>query len=198
MIYPEIIQKIINFYKKYPGIGERTAERLAFATLDLSTDDIEDFSDVILMSKDVLSFCSVCGHLTDGEICSICKNTYRNKNLICVIEDYKSVFSFEKSGSYKGVYHVLGGLISPINGITPDNLNIDSLIKRVKDLEDVEIVFALKSSLEGETTILYIKKILENYDVTTSMISYGIPIGADLDYLDLATLERALEDRKRI
>lgn len=198
MIYPEIIQKMINFYKKYPGIGERTAERLAFATLDLNTDDIEDFSDVLLMSKDALSFCSICGHLTDGEVCSICKNVYRKKNLICVIEDYKSVFSFEKSGSYNGVYHVLGGLISPINGIAPANLNIESLVNRVKSIDNVEIIFALKSSLEGETTILYIKKILENYDVTTSMISYGIPIGADLDYLDLATLERALEDRKRI
>ena len=142
--------------------------------------------------------CSICGNLTEDEVCSVCLDNSRNKNLICVTEDYKSVFSFEKAGNFHGVYHVLGGLISPMDNIGPENINISSLVKRVEALENPELILALKSTLEGETTTLYLKKIFENKDVVISRLSYGIPMGAEIDYLDIITLDKALEDRKKI
>ena len=198
MIYPEVLEKTINYFKKLPGIGEKSAERLALATLDLPDEDLVDFSNAISEVKAKLGNCSVCGHLTDQDICPICSDPNRDKNIICVIEDYKSVFSFEKVGNYKGVYHVLNGLISPIDGITPDEINIASLVNRVKELEKPELILALKSSIEGETTTLYIKKIFEDKNVIISRLSYGIPMGAEIDYLDIITLDKALEDRKKI
>lgn len=198
MIYPKLLQELINYYKKLPGIGDKSAERMALATLELSKNDIEKFAKSLIDSKLELSNCQICGHITDNEVCHICENPNRNHNLICVIEDYKSVFSFEKVGNYGGVYHVLNGLISPMDGIGPEDINISSLVKRVESLENVELILALKSSIEGETTTLYIKKIFENKNVTISRLSYGIPIGAEIDYLDIITLDKALEDRKRI
>lgn len=198
MIYPDSLQKLINFYKKLPGVGDKSAERMALATLELNKNDIENFSEALIASKNKLSNCKICGHLTETEICNICENSNRNSNLICVIEDYKSVFSFEKVGNYQGVYHVLNGLISPMDGVGPEDINISSLVKRIESLKNPELILALKSSIEGETTTLYIKKIFEKKDVTISRLSYGIPIGAEIDYLDIITLDKALEDRKKI
>lgn len=198
MIYPDSLQKLINYYKKLPGIGDKSAERMALATLELKQDDINNFSASLLDAKNLLKPCKVCGHLTENDVCYICADESRQKNLICVIEDYKSVFSFEKVGNYKGVYHVLQGLISPMEGIGPENINLSSLVKRVSDLENPELILALKSTIEGETTTLYIKKIFEDKKVTISRLSYGIPIGAEIEYLDIITLDRALEDRKKI
>ena len=198
MIYPELLQKMISFYKKLPGVGDKSAERMALATLELKKEDISDFSKALLESKEKLHSCQICGHLTENDICNICSDTTRDKNLICVIEDYKSVFSFEKVGNYHGVYHVLNGLISPMDSIGPEDINISSLVKRVESLEDPELILALKSTIEGETTTLYIKKIFEKKNVTISRLSYGIPIGAEIDYLDIITLDKALEDRKKI
>ncbi len=198
MVYPKTLEKLITFYKKLPSIGEKSAERLALATLDLDDEIIADFSKNLIMAKQKLVPCKECNNLTDKEICDICSNETRNKNLICVIEDYKSVFSFEKAGNYHGVYHVLNGLISPINNIGPEDINISGLIKRVELLENPEIILALKSSIEGETTTLYIKKIFEKKNVTISRLSYGLPMGAEIDYLDILTLDKALEDRKKI
>ena len=198
MIYPESLEKTIDFFKKLPGIGEKSAERLALATLDLPEDEIIGFSDTIKEAKSKLGNCQICGHLTDNDICPICADESRDKNIICVIEDYKSVFSFEKVGNYKGTYHVLNGLISPIDGITPDEINIASLVNRVSKLDSPELILALKSSIEGETTTLYIKKIFEEKNVTISRLSYGIPMGAEIEYLDVITLDKALEDRKKI
>lgn len=198
MIYPESLEKTITYYKKLPGIGEKSAERLALATLDFSEEDIINFADTLKEAKTKLCNCSICGHLTDKEICSICSDETRDQNIICVIEDYKSVFSFEKVGNYKGTYHVLNGLISPIDGISPEEINIASLVNRVSKLEKPELILALKSTIEGETTTLYIKKIFEEKDVTISRLSYGIPMGAEIDYLDIITLDKALADRKKI
>lgn len=198
MIYPESLEKTIDFFKKLPGIGEKSAERLALATLDLPEEEIIGFSETIKEAKAQLGNCQICGHLTDYDICPICSDESRDKNIICVIEDYKSVFSFEKVGNYKGTYHVLNGLISPIDGITPDEINIASLINRVSKLENPELILALKSSIEGETTTLYIKKIFEEKNVIISRLSYGIPMGAEIEYLDVITLDKALEDRKKI
>jgi len=198
MIYPESLQNLINFYKKLPGIGEKSAERMALKTLEMSLNDIEKFAESLKIGKEKLHACKICGHITDDDICNICADESRNHNLICVIEDYKSVFSFEKVGNYKGVYHVLNGLISPMENVGPEDINISSLIKRVSELKNPELILALKSSIEGETTTLYIKKIFENKNVTISRLSYGIPMGAEIDYLDIITLDKALEDRKRI
>lgn len=198
MIYPESLEKTMNFYKKLPGIGEKNAERLALATIGLPEEEIVEFSNVIKEAKTKLNKCAICGHLTDQEVCTICADESREKNVICVIEDYKSVFSFEKVGNYKGTYHVLNGLISPIDGVTPDDINIATLFNRVSKLDKPELILALKSSIEGETTTLYIKKIFEDKDVIISRLSYGIPMGAEIDYLDVITLDKALSDRKKI
>lgn len=198
MVYPETLEKIIRFYKKLPSIGEKSAERLALATLNIDDDIINDFADSLVNAKELLHPCKICHNLTDKEVCDICSDDQRNKNLICVIEDYKSAFSFEKAGRFNGVYHVLNGLISPINNIGPEDINISSLVKRVDSLDNPEIILALKSSIEGETTTLYIKKIFEKKNVTISRLSYGIPMGAEIEYLDIMTLDKALEDRKKI
>jgi len=197
MIYPESLEKLINYYKKLPGIGEKNAERLALATLNFKEEDLDKFSESLKNIKKIHK-CSICGHLTENEICNICSDPSRNKNLICVIEDYKSVFSFEKAGNFRGVYHVLNGLISPADNIGPDNINLSSLVKRVEEAEKPELILALKSTIEGETTTLYIKKIFEKKNVLISRLSYGIPMGAEIDYLDIITLDKALEDRKKI
>lgn len=198
MVYPDSLLKLIGYYKKLPGIGEKSAERMALSTLKFAEEDIDGFSEALVLAKGTLHNCKICGHLTDKEICDICSDESRDHNLICVIEDYKSVFAFEKVGNYKGTYHVLNGLISPMDNISVEDINLSSLVKRVKDLKNPELILALKSSIEGETTTLYIKKIFEKTDITISRLSYGIPMGAEIDYLDLLTLDKALEDRKKI
>lgn len=198
MIYPKKLENIIEFYKKLPGIGDKSAERLALATLDLTSEQVQDFSTSLIEAKENLKPCNMCGHLTDKDICDICSDDSRNKNVICVIEDYKSVFTFEKVGNYQGTYHVLNGLISPTEGIGYEDINLSTLIDRVENLENPELILALKSSIEGETTTLFIKKIFEGKKVVISRLSYGIPIGADIDYIDVITLNKALDDRKQI
>lgn len=165
--------------------------------MNFKEEDLDKFSDTIRNVKKIHK-CSICGHLTEGDICNICADPSRDKNLICVIEDYKSVFSFEKAGNFRGVYHVLNGLISPADNIGPDNINLSSLVKRVEASKKPELILALKSTVEGETTTLYIKKIFEKKNVLISRLSYGIPMGAEIDYLDIITLDKALEDRKKI
>ena len=197
MIYPKALEEVIEYYKKLPGIGEKTAERLALASMDID-DDYTDKMLINLKKIKELKKCSICGHISEDDKCAICSDEDRNQNLICVIEDYKSVFAFEKAGNFKGVYHVLGGLISPVDDITPDDITLSSLVKRTESLEQPELIIALKSTIEGETTTLYIKKIFEKKNVKISRLSYGIPIGADIDYLDFMTLDRALSDRKEI
>ena len=198
-MYPDILTKTIESFKKFNGIGEKTAERLSLSILDMSNEDVDNFSKSVKELKESIKTCNICGHITDSDICSICSSSYRDDNLICVVEDYKSVFMFEKTGNYNGKYHVLHGVISPIDGITPDELNINSLVSRVSKLSgDKEVIIALKPSIEGEATTLYLKKILESYDVKITRLSYGIPMGVEIDYLDSITLDRALQDRKDI
>lgn len=198
MHYPAVLEKLISYYEKLPGIGEKSAERLALATIELSDDEISEFSDTVIEAKKKLTRCTICGNITDEEVCSICRDETRDKNTICVLEDFKNIPSFEKSGKYNGTYHVLNGLISPIDDIGPEDINLPSLINRIEKLEKPELILALKPKIEGEATTLYIKKILENKNVTISRLSYGIPMGAEIDYLDNITLEKALEDRKQI
>lgn len=200
-IYPDVLCKTIEYLKKLPGVGEKSAERMALSLIDMSEDDVDGLSSSIAESKRMLHKCSVCSSLTENDKCDICEkadNNLRNKNLICVLEDYKSVFAFERAGKFNGTYHVLNGLISPIDGIGPDDINIASLVRRVDSLSNPEIIIALKSTIEGEATTLYIKKIFESKNVKISRLSYGIPMGVDIDYLDELTLFNALNDRKTI
>jgi recombination protein RecR len=201
MIYPDTLNKTIEYLKKLPGIGEKSAERMALSLINLSEDDVYGLSTAIKDCKTVLHRCSKCGSLTEHELCDICSQAeqgFRDKNIICVLEDYKSVFAFERTAKFNGVYHVLNGLISPIEGIGPDDINIATLEKRVKELDHPEIIIALKSTIEGEATTLYIKKIFEKTNVAVSRLSYGIPMGVEIDYLDELTLLNALNDRKKI
>lgn len=198
MAYPTALSDLINYFRKLPGIGEKSAERMALSLLELTGEDVENFAASMVDSKNNLHPCEICGHITDKDVCDICSNERRNKSVICILEDYKSVFAFEKAGNYNGTYHVLNGLISPIDDINPEDINISSLIDRVEKLENPELIIALKSTIEGETTTLYLKKIFENKNVEISRLSYGIPMGAEIDYLDEITLDRALSDRKKI
>lgn len=198
MIYPRALEELIEYFKKLPSIGEKSAERLALSVLNFSKEDNENFAKSIQKVKKVLQKCSICGNLTDDNVCHICSNEYRNQSLICIVEDYKSVFMFEKIGKYNGIYHVLDGLISPIDGVNPDDININSLVTRCNKFSDkmVELIIALKPTIEGEATTMYITKILKKENIRISRLSYGIPMGAEIDYLDALTLERALDDRK--
>lgn len=199
MNYPESFSNLLESFKKLPGIGEKTAERFLYKILEMDESEVKEFSENLLLCKNKIKKCEICGHYTENKICDICSNKDRKENIICIVEDSKNVFAFEKIGNYKGKYHVLGGLISPINGINPEDINLDSLINyRINDKTE-EIILALNPSLEGETTSLYIQKILESNDkLKISRLSYGIPMGTDIEYLDPMIIEKALEDRKII
>ena len=198
MYYPTTIKNLIECFKKLPGIGEKTAERLALATLNLDSNLIELFSESLKNTKIKIKRCKKCNNLSEEDICKICQDQTRNQEIICVVEDPKNVSLFEKIGSYHGLYHVLDGLISPLDGINPEDIKINNLIERIETENIKEVIIAVKPSIEGETTSLYILKLLENKNVVVSKIAHGVPLGADMDYIDSLTLEMALEDRKRI
>ncbi|MDY4996366.1 MAG: recombination mediator RecR [Bacilli bacterium] len=197
---PNSLKRIIDCFKKLPGIGEKTAERLAFALLDSSKEQMTIFSDSIIDIRDNICYCSVCGNISDSEICSICSSSVRDDSIVLVVEKSKDILSFEKIGVFKGKYHVLNGLISPIDNIGPNDINLNSLISRVKNGNIKEIIFALKPSIEGETTLQYIKKLLYEVsnDVKVSKLAIGVPIGADMEYIDSLTLELAIDERKSL
>lgn len=197
-MYPKCIRNVIDCFKNLPGIGEKTAERLAFSLIGFSKENLTSFSAAITDIRDKITTCEICGNIADSNICDICSDKERNSNIIFVVEKAKDISLFEKINIYNGKYHVLGGLISPLDGIGPDDININKLIDRI-DKESVhEIIMALKPSIEGETTMQYIKKILENKNVRVTRIATGIPMGTDIEYIDAMTLEFALEGRKDI
>lgn len=197
-MYPDSLRNLIECFKYLPGIGEKTAERLAFSVMDLPIEKTSFFNESINDVKEKIHKCSICNNLTEDKICSICSNTYRNKDILCVVEDVKSLYLFEKTGVFNGEYHVLNGLISPMDGIDPEDIELDKLIDRLRDNSYKEIILAFKPSIEGETTALYIKRILSDKDLIITRIASGIPIGADMEYVDAMTLERALIDRKNV
>lgn len=198
MKYPSTILNLIECFKKLPGIGEKTAERLALSLLDMDDTVLDLFSSALKDVKTKIKRCSICNNLSEEDKCEICKDRDRNTKLICVVEEPKNVILFEKLNIFDGYYHVLDGLISPIDGINPEDINISSLIDRVKKDKITELILALKPSVEGETTSLYISKLLEKEDVKITKIAYGIPMGAEMDYVDSLTLELALENRMDI
>jgi len=197
-MYPESIKSLVESFKYLPGVGEKTAERLAFSVLELEDEQVEMFSESLKDVKEKVHKCSKCNTLTDNDLCFVCADSTRDSKILCVVEDTKSVFLFEKLGMFNGKYHVLDGLISPLDGINPEDIGLSALLDRIKDEKFEEIIFAFKPSIEGETTSLYIKKILEDLDIKITRLASGVPIGADMEYIDSLTLERALNDRKVI
>ena len=196
MIYPKEFEELLEDFKLFQGIGDKSAERFVYSINTLDIDKVEKFAKDLQEFKKNIRKCKKCGHLTNREICNICDSESRDKSVICVVEDSKNVIMFEKTGKYNGTYHVIGGLISPIDEINPEDLNISSLINDRINEETKEIIIALNPSVEGEMTSLYIQKLLENKNIKVSRLSYGIPMGADIDYLDPLTIIRAIDDRK--
>lgn len=196
-MYPNGIRNVIDCLKNLPGIGEKSAERMAFSILNFDKEKLDTFAGAILSLKDIKR-CPICNNITDMDICNICSDTSRDDKTIFVVEKPKDIVLFEKMGNYKGKYHVLGGLISPLDGVNPEDINIDNLVKRVKENGVTEVIVVLKPSIEGETTMQYIKRVLSKYDVRVSKIPIGIPIGTEIEYIDSMTLEMAFEDRKDI
>ena len=197
-MYPESIKSLIESFKFLPGIGEKTAERLSFAVLELEDEQIELFSSSLLDVNQKIHKCKHCNTLTDNDSCFVCEDSTRDSSILCVVEDTRSVFLFEKLGMFHGKYHVLDGLISPLDGINPEDIGISDLLDRIHDEKFTEIVFAFKPSIEGETTSLYIKRVLDGMNIKITRLASGVPIGADMEYVDSLTLERALSDRKVI
>ena len=191
------IEKLIEQFRKLPGVGRKSAIRMAFSILDLSEEAVERFSQMLIDAKTQVHNCKFCFNLAIDDVCGICSDISRNHNLICVVEDAKAIMAFEKVRGFKGVYHVLGGVISPINGITPDKLHIAELVARVKDGAE-EVIIATNPTVEGETTATYIAKLLANTDVKVTRLAYGIPVGGDIEYADEVTLNRAIEGRRKI
>lgn len=198
MKYPSSIQNLIECFKKLPGIGEKTAERLALSILKQDNQVVELFSKSLIAVNTKIKRCNVCNNLTEEDICEICKSKNRDNKVICIVEEPKNIILFEKIGSYKGLYHVLDGLISPLDGIGPEQLKIGNLINRIEKNNIEEIIIAVKPSIEGETTSLYISRMLKGLPVKVTKLAHGIPLGIDMEYVDIMTLEMALQDRKDV
>ena len=197
-MYPKSIKNLIDSFKYFPGVGEKTAERLAFSVLNMDDDQIDMISKSISSIKKDLKRCSICNNFSEGEICSICSDNLRDKNTLCVVEDPKTIFLIEKMGVYHGFYHVLNGLISSFDGVSPEKLNLHNLIERIDKNKYKEIIIAVKPCIEGEMTALYINNILSGRNLNVTRLASGIPMGADMDYVDALTLERAFDNRKNI
>lgn len=198
MIYPKSFENLLDSFQKLPGIGEKSAERFVFSVLKWDNEDVEEFANNLEDFKSKIKKCSICGHICEEDICPICSDPTRDKSTICVVEDSRKVFMLEKTGSYHGLYHVLGGLISPIDDINPEDINIANLINKRIDENLKEIIITLNSSIEGETTSLYLQKILKGKNISVSRLSYGIPMGSDVEYIDPLVIEKAMDDRKKV
>lgn len=178
-----------------PSIGKRSALRLVLNLLKRSPEEVERFSAAFLALKSNINFCKSCGNITDAEFCNICSNPHRDKKTICVVEDIRDIMAIESTGSYQGIYHVLGNVISPMDGIGPDDLNIDSLVKKAKEEDLKEVIFALSSTMEGDTTNFYIYKKLKPFNLNISTLSRGVAVGSELHYADEITLGRSISQR---
>jgi len=193
--FPSALENLIDKFASLPGIGRKTAQRLAFFLLSLPDGEAASFADAITEAKQSVRCCAVCQNLTDGELCIICRNTRREAGLICVVTDPKGVLAIERSHEFNGRYHVLHGVISPMNNIGPDDIRIKELVERIADGEVNEVIMATNPDTEGETTARYISRLLRPFGVKVTRLAYGIPVGGSLEFADDATLMRALEGR---
>ena len=190
------VENLIEQFQKLPGVGRKTAQRLAFFMLSLPEEEAQGFANAIINAKKTVKFCSVCQNLTDAEICGICEDKSRDSETICVVSDPKDVAAIEKTREYNGLYHVLHGCISPMNGIGPDDVRIKELIARVAQGGVREVIMATNPDTEGEATAMYISRLLKPFGISTSRLAYGIPVGGHLEYADEMTLTRALSGRR--
>jgi len=191
----KLIQNAVNEISQLPGIGKRTALRLALHMLRQQKNQTEDLANALVLMRNNIKFCNNCHNISDLETCEICANPKRDNSIICVVEDIRDVMAIESTSSFKGLYHVLGGKISPMDGIGPDDLNITSLVDKIKSGAVKELIFALSSTMEGDTTNFYIYKLINKFDVLTSTIARGVSVGDDLEYADEITLGRSITNR---
>jgi len=196
--FPPSLENLIDKFAALPGIGKKSAQRLAFHVLSLPDGEAESFATAIMEAKSSVHCCPVCQNLTDGELCSVCDDNRRDRGVICVVAEPRDVLSFERSREYKGMYHVLHGVMSPMNHIGPDDLKISELMSRVADGEIREVIMATNPDTEGDTTAMYISRLIKPFNVKVSRLAYGIPVGSNLEYADDATLSRALEGRREM
>lgn len=196
--YSPSIEKLIEAFEKLPSIGNKTAARLAFHILDASEEETTEFVQSILDAKKNLKYCSQCYNISDTDPCPICGNTNRDHSTICVVEDVRDVVAMERTHEFKGVYHVLHGSISPMNGVGPDDIKIKELLSRLMNGEVKEIILATNPRVEGEATAMYISKLVKPLGVKATRIAHGIPVGGDLEYTDEVTLSKALEGRREV
>ena len=197
-MYPKSINNLIEAFKYFPGIGEKSAERMAFHVLGLEDVQTDFLADSIKNAKKNIKRCKICNHITESELCSICEDKLRNSDYLCVVDDPKTVISIEKLGTFHGYYHVLNGLIETLDGINPEDIRLDKLIKRIENSNFKEVIIAVKPCLEGEMTALYISNILTGMNVEVTRLASGIPMGADMEYVDAITLEKAFDNRKKL
>ncbi len=194
----DALEKLVEQFRKIPSIGSKTAQRMAFYVLDLPKDEAKEFADAILNAQSKIHRCSVCHNLTQNELCTICSNPKRDSSVICVVEDPRVVMTIERMHEYNGVYHVLHGVISPMHGIGPEQLTLNSLVERVSKGDIKEVIMATNPTIEGDTTAVYVGRLLKPFDVKVTRLAYGIPVGADIEFADDITLSRALEGRREL
>ncbi len=198
MHYPAPISKLIDSFMKLPGIGPKTASRLAFHVLDMKEDDVVGFAKALVDVKRELTYCSVCGHITDTDPCHICEDKTRDQSMICVVEETKDVIAMEKMREYKGLYHVLHGAISPMEGVGPEDINVPSLLTRLRDEHVQELILATNPNIEGESTAMYIARLVKPIGIKVTRLAHGLPVGGDLEYADEVTLSKAITGRTEI
>ena len=196
--YAAPVEHLIEELKKLPGIGSKSAQRLTFHIVRLAHNEAENLARAILKVKESIHYCSVCNNITDTDPCLYCTDPLRDRSLICVLEEPYNVIAIEKTREYRGLYHVLLGVLSPLNGIGPDQLKIKGLLKRLKDSEVAEIIVATNPSVEGEATALYLSKLIKPLQIRVTRIAMGLPVGGDLDYADEITMSKALEGRREL
>lgn len=198
LIFPAALQNLSDQFARLPGVGSKTAQRLAFHVLSLPIEDAEEFAAAILEAKKQVHTCPCCQNLTDRELCPICDDDARDKSVICVVADPKDVIAMERSREYQGVYHVLHGVISPLNHVSQDDIRIKELLQRVSSGEVREVIMATNPDTEGEATAMYISRLLRPMEVKVTRLAYGVPVGSQLEYADEVTLSRALEGRQEM
>ncbi len=198
MLYPTPIAKLIDSFSKLPGIGIKTATRLAFYTIAMADEDVNDFAKNLLAAKRDLTYCYVCGNLTDEDPCDICTDENRDRTILLIVEDSKDVSAMEKIQEYNGLYHVLHGLISPMNGVGPDDINLKTLITRLMDSDIQEVIIATNATADGEATAMYISRVLKPAGIKVTRLARGLAVGSDIEYADEVTLLRAIENRTEL
>ena len=198
MLYTKSFQKLIDVFRKMPGVGNKSAVRMAYYVLSMTDEEAEDMTKIILDAKEKICYCKICQNTTEQEICEICSSSKRDKSIICVVEQPKDVIALEKTGEFSGTYHVLHGCISPMDGIGPEDIKIKELLERAADEGVKEIIMAISPNVEGDATSMYISRLLKPFGIKITRIAYGIPVGGDLEYADQVTLAKAIEGRREI